>query len=397
MGRMTVLEARRALAHLATYGTPPNRETAKRLSVGLEQTLAQLDSEVFPFLKGGGSDIQFIYGPNGRGKTHYLLAVEEMARENNFVTARVDCSHGTSPFESLRETYERIAVTMCADRTRDSEQGLPAVIATALERDQTALGLALLVQGLQASRHLAAEVRNLAIAYASTLASHGAVDHLSTKLEALLLGSSSASVQLGPLYRAHRELRRPLGKITRRNAAHWMRSLLSLPTALGYSGFVLMFDETEVRDGKVQRNAISLQMANLRNLVDYCALGALSGCLIIYAAADDFLDLAKQHLDALAQRIEPPSLLGGRNPSSLRAAWADLDDLTAPRPEDPAFFWTIAERLGDLAAAAGVPDEALISVKAKAKAEAERYARSPQAGVVREFVKRTASQYNQTR
>ena len=61
---------RARLAHLAAHGTPPDAHTAQRMSVGLEATLARFDSEVFPYLAAGGTEVQFVYGANGRGKTH---------------------------------------------------------------------------------------------------------------------------------------------------------------------------------------------------------------------------------------------------------------------------------------------------------------------------------------
>src|SRR4051812_24918313 len=103
---MDRLGAHRArLAHLAEQGTPPDRETARAISVGLDETVSRIGAEVFPYLEQGGSEIQFVFGANGRGKTHYLMTLEELGREQGFVTCRVDCPVGSSPFQSLRATY----------------------------------------------------------------------------------------------------------------------------------------------------------------------------------------------------------------------------------------------------------------------------------------------------
>ena len=398
MDRMTAKSAHRALAHLATYGTPPNAETANALSVGLEKTLETLQNEVFPQLKAGGSDILFVYGPNGRGKTHFLLSMERAALQESFVIARVDCSHGNSPFESLRDTYEQLVNSMSvgASASAQGDKGIQAIVEAAIELSGND-GMDTLISRLKNSRHLAPEVRNLTVAYVRALSDPKATQSLKNQLEFLLSGSQNSLIQLSALYRSHKDLPRPLGKITKRNSAHWLRSLLSLPAALGFSGLVVLFDETERRGSKGSRGESYFQLANLRNIVDYCALGALDGCYIVYAAADDFLERAKQNLDALSQRIEPPSLLQGKNPSSLRAAWADLDDLTSPHPENPKFFVTLADRIGELALAAGVSQATHNRAIKRLHEEAKRYSRSPQSGVVREFVKLAALELQASR
>ena len=61
------------LAHLAEHGTPPGGDAdVIRVSAGLQQTLGRVARETLPFVAAGGSDLQFVFGPNGRGKTHYL-------------------------------------------------------------------------------------------------------------------------------------------------------------------------------------------------------------------------------------------------------------------------------------------------------------------------------------
>ena len=74
--------------------------------------IRRVADETFPFVAGGGADLQFIHAPYGRGKTHFLKALEQCAQEQGFVTAYVDCKDGQSPFKSLRETYRAIARSM---------------------------------------------------------------------------------------------------------------------------------------------------------------------------------------------------------------------------------------------------------------------------------------------
>lgn len=383
---------RARLAHLAAHGTPPDPQTAQQMSVGLEATLARFDSEIFPYLAAGGTEVQFVYGANGRGKTHYLLAVEAAARSKGFVTARIDCPIGASPFGSLRTTFEMVATSLAAPSglDADAEVGVTSIIRAALA-DGAVYSAAEVVAGIKASKYLCPEFRNLVLAYGRGCRDDSLTPSVRDDLEALLAGSQTRSVTVGSLYKADKTLPRPLGRITTRNAANWLRSLLSLPFALGYPGVVIMFDETERAFHRLTARALQEQLAHLRNIVDYCALGAFGGCLIMYAAAEDFIDLSRQHLDALAQRIEPPTLLKGQFPSSIRSVWTDLDDLTDPQTSDQAFFLALADRIVNIGVESGLNDANARRIGAALAKDSAKFAASPTSAIVREFVKRTAT------
>lgn len=383
---------RARLAHLAAHGTPPDADTAQRMSVGLEATLRRFDVEVFPYLAAGGTEVQFVYGANGRGKTHYLLAVEAAARRKGFVTARVDCPIGASPFASLRSTFEMVAASLAAPNRpgADAETGVASIIRAAFA-DGAAASAAEVVAGIKSSKHLCPEFRNLVLAYGRGCRDESLSDRVREDLEALLAGSQTRAVTIGSLYKTDKTLPKPLGRIGARNAANWLRSLLSLPYALGYPGVLIMFDETERAFHKLSTRDLQEQLAHLRNIVDYCALGAFGGCLIMYAAAEDFIELSRQHLDALAQRIEPPTLLKGSFPSSIRSVWTDLDDLTDPQTSDQAFFVALADRIVGIGLESGLTDASARRIGAALAKDSVRFASSPTSAIVRDFVKRTAT------
>lgn len=382
----------KALAHLAAHGTPPDRETAQKISVGLEGSLEKFNTEVIPYLSDGGTEIQFVYGANGRGKTHYLLSLEELARNKGFVTARIDCSTGGTPFQSLEGTYRMIANALRPPPSVDLDQsiGVTSIIRSAFS-DDAKLRAEQVLQRLKDAKHLCPEVRNLVLSYGRGLITDQLTDSITNQLEYLLSGAQGRLITISSLYKSDKSLAKPLGKLTSRNSANWLRSLLSLPNALGYQGLILLFDETERVMQNLSASARQTQLAHIRNIVDYCALGAFNGCLILYAAADDFVDNARTHLDALAQRIEPPSLLKGNWPSSMRSVWTDLDDLTEPSTSEPVFFELLCERVVNLGVEAGLPIERAKDLRRSLSASAVRFANSPTNSVVREFVKGTAS------
>jgi len=308
------------------------------------------------------------------------------------VTARIDCSIGGTPFQSLEGTYRMIANALRPPPSVDLDQsiGVTSIIRSAFS-DDAELRTEQVLQRLKDAKHLCPEIRNLVLSYGRGLITDQLTDSITNQLEYLLSGAQGRLITISSLYKSDKSLSKPLGKLTSRNSANWLRSLLSLPNALGYKGLILLFDETERVMQNLSASARQTQLAHIRNIVDYCALGAFNGCLILYAAADDFVDNARTHLDALAQRIEPPSLLKGNWPSSMRSVWTDLDDLTEPSTSEPVFFELLCERVVNLGVEAGLPVERAKNLRRSLSASAGRFANSPTNSVVREFVKGTAS------
>lgn len=248
-----------------------------------------------------------------------------------------------------------------------------------------------IVKNLKASKHLAPDFRNLAIAYGQGVADKSLTAFTRPALEALLSASSTYPVAVGELYRRDKGLPKPLGKLGTRNAGLWIRSLLSLPRALGYPGVVVMFDETERAFHGVPYWQAQQQLANLRNLVDYCALGTLSGSMILYSASEDFLDFARERLDALAQRIEPAPLQSGAKGRNQRAIWADLDDLTEPNTADTRFFRSLAEKIVGFSTDLKLPSDRVTRASKRIFSLADAAGKSLSRGSVRNFVKTAAA------
>jgi len=78
------------LHRLAQNGTLDDPEVAARLSTGLDGFLTRWEREVLPFVAAGGAELRFVEGPYGRGKTHFLQALEISAQRAGFLTSRVE-------------------------------------------------------------------------------------------------------------------------------------------------------------------------------------------------------------------------------------------------------------------------------------------------------------------
>jgi hypothetical protein len=382
------------LNRLAQFGTLSDAEVAERLSTGLAGFLGRWEREVLPFVAAGGAELRFVEGPNGRGKTHFLQALEVVAQRAGFATSRIECGMEHKPFASLQETYRAIATTMRAGLLGQNGSGTGVgVILGGLTTERMA-------EFMKAPRGNPA-FRNLVIAYARRAHSGFQRDQVMLDLRALLHHDTNRRVTFRDLFAGAKNLgtnlQRPLGRVGKRNAAVWLRSLLALPRQLGFKGLVVMFDETgadvSFRSEYGGRIEHQQHLANLRNLVDHLATGGTPGCSVVYATTRDLMEIAKQDYEALWQRVARLQdgegfAAGSRNP---RAIWCRLDELTEPSPDGPEFYMELGEKVLDLARDAAMPASRLATVRAGLPSLAEKMSQNLAQAAVREFIKRMAS------
>ena len=382
-----------AIVQLAESGTPPDAELALRMSVGLGEAIAQAERETLPFVAAGGASLQFIDAPYGRGKTHFLKALQQAAIQAGFVTAYVDCGDSHSPFQSLDTTYRSIAAAMQApngDRKHLS-RGVAGVIEASFGKRGNG-ELKEINARLRNSADLAPDYRNVALAYASEVASSSPRDGLVEDLRALLLASLTYKQSMGRLYTTHRHLPRPMGKLMKRNAGVWLRSLFCLPETLGYPGLVVLFDETEPSVSGLSLRKRLQHLAHLRTFVDHMAVGAFRGCAVYCTVVGDFSEFAGQYLGALQQRIERVRVPRLRTKPNPRAVSVALDELTSPGPGSPEFYLALGAKIVELGREAGLPAAEVQRIRAVLRKHAEKQAVSIRDGAVREFVKRAAGE-----
>lgn len=384
------------LHRLAQYGTLDDPEVAAHLSTGLTAFLARWKEEVLPFVAAGGAELRFIEGPNGRGKTHFLQTLEVSAQREGFVTSRVECGMQHKPFASLQDTY-RAVVTAISAPTRTNNGA------------DSGMGLAWLLGQLSAQQLAAFQqasrgnpgFRNLVIAYANRAQTGQVRDPVSADLRALIERDPNRHVTFTDLFQNARQmgvsLHRPIGRLGKRNASVWLRSLLALPRQLGFKGLVVLFDETgadlSIRSTSGSRREHQQHLANLRNLVDHLATGGTPACSIVYATTRDLVEIARRDYPALSQRVErcERGIFAESVPRNPRAIWCRLDELTEPSPDVPAFYEELGEKLIAFAGTAGIPSKRLEAVRAQLSTVATQMSQNLTQAAVREFIKRMAS------
>lgn len=378
------------LRRLAQHGVLDVPEVAARLSTGLDAFLARWEQETLPFLAVGGAELRFVEGPNGRGKTHFLQVLETRAQRAGFVTARVGTQ--TKPFAALQDTYRQIARAMTVRPIGNHVQPGLAQLLAGLNAEQ--------VRAFRSATRGTPGFRNLLISYINRVQT-GEIDAPITQdLRALLMHDTNRRVVFGELFRLDRRLPRPLARLGKRNAAIWLRSLLTLPRQLGYKGLIVLFDETgDDLHLKPEPPRIQQQhMANLRNLVDHLATGGIPACSVVYATTRDLMEIARERYEALWQRVarmDEPGLFEDlpRNP---RAVWCRLDEITVPSPAEHEFFLELGGKLLELGHAAGVPQFRLETARDTLPRLSAEMSQNITQGAVRLFIRRMAHEILRT-
>ena len=374
-----------SLRQLATSGTISDSEVAHKISVGLDGFCTMWTEEVLPFIAAGGSELRFVEGAYGRGKTHMLRVLSKISEERGFLTCYTSCGTDSEPFESLETTYRAVAKNIRWINGGEPVIGLPRILETVSCQNLT---------NLRNSPQVVAPVRNLCRAYHEFRKDRLAQSSTVTDLRELLIGNNSHRVLFRELFRNNPTLPRPISKLGKRNAGQWLRSLLSLPRLLGFKGIIVMFDETgaDLHMKKIGKRLRQAHMANLRNLIDHMAIGDLPGCAIVYGVTNDLLELAKADYPALAQRIErteDPQMWKALE-SNPRAVWTDLDELTDPQPPSVEFFVALGQRLVSLANETGSCQKTPREVEGIIRKAIQQASETAQDDSIRVFVKRIA-------
>jgi hypothetical protein len=375
-----------ALRQLAANGTISNPEVACEISVGLDGFSELWTDEILPFIAGGGSELRFVEGANGRGKTHMLRVLSKLSEERGFLTCYTSCGADSEPFESLETTYRVIAQNLRWSNGGNPVVGLHRILET-VDREQLAT--------IRSSRHVVAPVRNLCRAYQCLLNDDTVSPATIMDLRELMIGNKTHRVVFRELFRRTPNLPRPISGLGKRNAGQWLRSLLSIPRELGFKGLIVLFDETgsDLHWAKAPQRKRQTHMANLRNLIDHMAVGDLPGCGIVYGVTHNLLELAQEDYPALAQRIERtdlPDIWEALSPNP-RAVWTNLDELTSPTPPSTEFFELLGNRLATLAREADACQRSPREVNEIVREEVRRAITSAQDDSIRGFVKRVTS------
>jgi hypothetical protein len=313
--------ARQIIHSLGESGQPP-KLGARRLNVGTDPLLDKLRTDYLAdhcvSIDGmdGGGTCKWVEANYGNGKTQLLRCVQEMAWEQDYVTAFVELSQDECPLDRTDRVYGAIARSLQAKPLSladvDKAKGVDVVLSQLLDRmfPGVLTGLPNEPLKLQALEWIQSTLKNTpveSIAFATAAAElllaklHG--DEEKARLVATYLrGEQPPAAGL-----------RKIGvyeQINNSNGFWMLRSLCQLLQRSGLAaGTVLLFDEARRVLSLMSIKAQKVACDNLLSVINRCNLGELPGTMFLYGVMPVFFTDFAANYPALQQRCGPATRL----------------------------------------------------------------------------------------
>jgi hypothetical protein len=347
MNGVTQRDAKLILRSLGTSGQPP-KWGASAINVGTDRFLRRLSQEYLqdycaPFEgQDGGGICKWIEADYGNGKTQFLRCVQEMAWQENYVTAFVELSQDECPLDRPDRVFAAVSRAIQApqsDPTQvDCTRGLDVVLEQLLDRKFPGVLTGLPDENL---RDMAVQWANdlRSVSVESTALLTAAVTHLTS----LLAGNEELAQISRTFLRGETipasELKR-IGvyeKLDKSTGFRMLRSMCQLlQRARLANGVVLLFDEARRTLSLMTTKAQKVACENLLSVINRCNSGELPGTIFLYAVMPEFFTNFATNYPALQQRCGPATRINLNHLQGIR----ELDLLTQISKRISALFQT---------------------------------------------------------
>ena len=344
------------------YGRPP-QYGVREYSAGNKEFLEQIEKRHIRRIKGGHGKIRFISGSWGRGKTHFLSLIREMAFDSNYLVSFVRLNASETPFNRFEEVFCRImreisSKEMYTPGHEEPNAPLGEVFRHQLFKNTSVPPNAEIdhetydkaCRELMGNSGIDIDFRRLVCEYWKTFRP-GAGD--SATLEGrrgTIMQWFSGEGTIG-VYRKEFGVQK---LINRSNARLLLNSLSRYAVHAGFNGIVVLLDEAEMSYSVMRKAELKKAHNNLLHLIN--SIEESPGLFFIYASTPDFYTDERHGIrvyGALAQRIGKPA---ERPPRALDRVW-NLEYIR-PELED---FQEAARKIRDLYLNAYPGSEQMIS------------------------------------
>lgn len=292
----------------------------ERIAVGLDVEEGVIAKQL-DYVAQGGADLKFIRGEYGCGKTFLVARALEIARSKGFVTAHVVISPQT-PLHKLKGIYQQVCASL---RTSGEEHAMKAIMDTWLfgieerllsvsgdddsVRDDAALEAAT-EKEIEAALSGISEMNS---ALAATLRTYYRANNAGDfAIAQAALGWISAEPNIGRDLKQKAGIR---GDIDDSIAFIFLRGLVSIIHAAGYSGLAIAIDEMETTQG-LQRNQREKGYQTLVQIIDAVDSGGMPRCYFLFTGTPALFEGSRgiRSLPPLYDRISVVQDDAFRNP-----------------------------------------------------------------------------------
>ena len=293
----------------------PAEEEVMLFNVGREIHIKYFEKKFREIKEAGISDVKFISAEFGRGKTHFLDLIRQIAFNLNFVVSKVDLHSQKAPFDKFELVYQQMIQKLETNEYR--ENGLEKILQSwaSANSDKTDNELFLILQGIPINYP---DLRTALVQYV--------INYNSSSYFRCndLLGWFYGNKTDATLRREY-HINKPIGPT---NVSDILHDLISFLRYLGYSGFIVMLDESEAITSLSRISKRDLANENIRRIIDNDK--RTKRFYFIFASTPTFLsgdyERGAQDYAALWRRIRDP--FTGFKSASLDSVIIDLPELT---------------------------------------------------------------------
>lgn len=270
-------------------------------------------------IAGGGSQVRFLRGAYGTGKSFMIRYLGETALSQNYIVANIPIHTGFG-FSKLEDIYVNIMNNLSCRFDGGGGSSFESIF------DQWLIDLKKQGDMHKATKDIyevITEVKDYNSSFSNVL-----LIYIRAKINNEFdLANTAAAWIKGDRNMAH-QLKKQLkvkGSIGRENAMDVFRAFVKLIHSIGYKGLVITFDEAEfIMHQRVDIRAKAY--GNLRQLMDLSGAGELDYCGFIFAGTPEFFDHEEKGVksyQALHQRIGE-LISSGRDIQNLKQPVIDL-------------------------------------------------------------------------
>lgn len=287
----------------------------ERLAVGVESE-EEVIADQLKYVASSRSEIKFVRGDYGSGKTFFISRALEIARQNGFATAHIVISPDT-PLHKLASLYSAIIRNL---KTGTEENALKSIIDTWIfgieerlidaygEEDEEKLALAAAEEIETSLARIAEENTGLAAAIRTYYQANNRGDFA---IAQAALGWIAGEETVGRAFKAEAGLR---GGVDEESALPFLRGITRIIQQAGYRGLAVACDETETTQAS-SRPLRERAYINLRRIVDSVDRNEMPASFFLFTGTPSFFEGPKgiRALPPLYDRIQIPDDDGFRN------------------------------------------------------------------------------------